>query len=430
MSITIRQTGLTLLLAVMVAAISAGHASGSRITLLTGCIDEYYSGEAWSNDRAVGLTYDDQLRVSQKMTKLWDWDNGSWLNESRLNVYYNQDGNISQTITEFWSNDAWYLDSRRTLFWSNGLVDSVLAVYISGEETYPLASYYCSYNSQTGRIASVLTDEHTDPGTRFQRRQDYAYDQQGRPVTVGSYYDTGEEWVLQDKTTTIYQPQDQSGYGDFWLALLDEFAGGVNNILPRGTDVMLLQDKYMYVDEFGEMQEYSRQEYFYSEELRLEQMLSYSGWVGTMYLDFQQDLTYDAAGLLQQYVNSYYYGGPPVASYRSTFSYQEYADNDDPEIMPPRISISSGPNPFTDELRIKFRSDKRIPAKLEVYNIRGQKVRTLWEGILADGAEELLWTGTGEAGSKLSAGVYLLRLSAGESVRTSRVMLLREARRQ
>ena len=60
---------------------------------------------------------------------------------------------------------------------------------------------------------------------------------------------------------------------------------------------------------------------------------------------------------------------------------------------------------------------------LEVVNILGQKVRTLYSGYLSAGLHNFEWDATGESGERVASGVYFYRLS-GQSSTQSRKMLL------
>ena len=50
---------------------------------------------------------------------------------------------------------------------------------------------------------------------------------------------------------------------------------------------------------------------------------------------------------------------------------------------------------------------------LNVYNINGQKVRTLVTGIQQAGYKIVEWNGTDDSGSQVPSGVYMYQLTAG-----------------
>jgi hypothetical protein len=83
------------------------------------------------------------------------------------------------------------------------------------------------------------------------------------------------------------------------------------------------------------------------------------------------------------------------------------------------------PNPFNNETVIRFNLLKPAEVTLAVYNILGQKVRTIVEGRLGAGPQTLSWDGQDEKGNDLSSGIYFYRLKAGELTETKRLVLLK-----
>lgn len=78
------------------------------------------------------------------------------------------------------------------------------------------------------------------------------------------------------------------------------------------------------------------------------------------------------------------------------------------------------PNPFNPSTHITFELPQSEKVKLEVFDVKGQKVITLAEGQLDEGAYEVVFDGNG-----LSSGVYFYRLEAGNFVQTKRMLLIK-----
>ena len=78
------------------------------------------------------------------------------------------------------------------------------------------------------------------------------------------------------------------------------------------------------------------------------------------------------------------------------------------------------PNPANAALSIPFALAASGDARLELFNLGGQRVETLWEGVRPAGGHLLRWDSGGNA-----SGVYLIRLSAGGRMQSRKVMLLR-----
>ena len=83
------------------------------------------------------------------------------------------------------------------------------------------------------------------------------------------------------------------------------------------------------------------------------------------------------------------------------------------------------PNPFKQSTMINYQIPKSEMIDLAVYNIAGQKVRTLVRGPRPAGSHTVTWDGRDEAGRAVSAGVYLYRLTAGEFRASAKTIFLR-----
>ena len=83
------------------------------------------------------------------------------------------------------------------------------------------------------------------------------------------------------------------------------------------------------------------------------------------------------------------------------------------------------PNPFNSSTRISFYLPKSGNVKLEVYNILGQKIRTLLEKVEEPGLKTLFWDGTDDRGLNVPTGIYFYRLTAQDFVDTKKMVYLK-----
>jgi photosystem II stability/assembly factor-like uncharacterized protein len=87
------------------------------------------------------------------------------------------------------------------------------------------------------------------------------------------------------------------------------------------------------------------------------------------------------------------------------------------------------PNPFNPSTLIPFAVGGAgalpVPVRLEIYDLLGQRVRTLVAGALAPGDHQALWDGRDQQGRQVAAGVYCYRLQAGDFSQSRRLLLLR-----
>ena len=83
------------------------------------------------------------------------------------------------------------------------------------------------------------------------------------------------------------------------------------------------------------------------------------------------------------------------------------------------------PNPAHAQARLAFRLPTSGPISLEVLDLQGRRLRSLWLGRAAAGEHEATWDGRDDRGNRVSSGVYLCRLEAGARVATRRIALIR-----
>ena len=83
----------------------------------------------------------------------------------------------------------------------------------------------------------------------------------------------------------------------------------------------------------------------------------------------------------------------------------------DEEILISQIQITNYPNPFNPETKIIFNLPEEGKVKLEIYNIKGQKVKTLIDDQLEKGFHEILWNSEDNNGTLVASGVYFYKLN-------------------
>ena len=85
---------------------------------------------------------------------------------------------------------------------------------------------------------------------------------------------------------------------------------------------------------------------------------------------------------------------------------------------------SARPNPFTSETSIPVSLARSGNVSLTVFDSHGVQVRTLFDGFMGSGGTTIRWDGANDTGNRLPAGIYLIRMVAGDTIRTIRVAVL------
>jgi hypothetical protein len=83
------------------------------------------------------------------------------------------------------------------------------------------------------------------------------------------------------------------------------------------------------------------------------------------------------------------------------------------------------PNPFNPATTIGFSLPEVSRVRLSVYNVLGQKIRGLIDGLLPAGSHTIAWDGTDSRGREVATGVYFYRLQAGSFVQGKKMLLIK-----
>jgi len=94
--------------------------------------------------------------------------------------------------------------------------------------------------------------------------------------------------------------------------------------------------------------------------------------------------------------------------------------------IPTEFALSQNyPNPFNPTTSIKFSVAQDAKVNLVVYDMLGQRVRTLVDGVQEAGFYTVRWDGSNDFGSKVASGIYIYRLQAGSFVSTMKMNLMK-----
>lgn len=79
------------------------------------------------------------------------------------------------------------------------------------------------------------------------------------------------------------------------------------------------------------------------------------------------------------------------------------------EIM--NYNLHNSPNPFNPTTLIEFSIQQKSEIELSVYNIKGQKIKTLTHGEFSKGDHSIIWNGDDEVGNSVSSEIYFYKLN-------------------
>ena len=101
------------------------------------------------------------------------------------------------------------------------------------------------------------------------------------------------------------------------------------------------------------------------------------------------------------------------------------ADESDSPSLPAKTALQANyPNPFNSRTQIAYRLAAPGPVRLEIYNVLGQRVRTLVNEFQPAGMYQTPWDARDQQGATVGTGVYLTRLIYSGGVQTRRMLYL------
>jgi subtilisin family serine protease len=96
------------------------------------------------------------------------------------------------------------------------------------------------------------------------------------------------------------------------------------------------------------------------------------------------------------------------------------------ELLPGDFVLAQNyPNPFNGRTEIVYTLGEPQEVSLEVYNLNGQRVRSLVGGSRKAGEHRVIWDGKSHTGEEVTSGVYFYKLKCGDTVLTKRMNLIR-----
>ncbi|KAB2878405.1 T9SS type A sorting domain-containing protein [bacterium] len=87
--------------------------------------------------------------------------------------------------------------------------------------------------------------------------------------------------------------------------------------------------------------------------------------------------------------------------------------------------LQNYPNPFNASTKISFILEKSGYVELKIYDLLGNTVRTLYDGVKEEGTHELYWDGMDFKSITVPSGIYFMRLSFNGSVQTKKMILVK-----
>ena len=350
-------------------------ASGNMLTET----DEEWSNGQWVNSARFTYTYDSNGNVLTDLNELWT--NGQWANNWLANYAYDVKGNMLTELDEQWSNGQWVNSS--------------------------LTTDTCDAN---GKLLIEVNQQWSNTQWANYSRQTYTYDTNEKALTELIEYWSSSQWTNSWLYTYTYDASgnmitelhEQWSYGQ-WVNFARYFYAYDTN--RRLVDEVYQQYLMQWINNWRTTYNYDANGNMIS--------FWYDIWVGFSWVPTNGSCSWnDSAG------NMYAYNGCNITLIYGTILTGVTSNRG---IVPAGTSLSQNyPNPFNPSTTIRYELPHASNITLTVYNALGQQVATLVNESKPAGVYTVQFDAKG-----LASGVYFYRLTAGSSVETKKLSLVR-----
>ena len=125
--------------------------------------------------------------------------------------------------------------------------------------------------------------------------------------------------------------------------------------------------------------------------------------------------------------NSGGYSNEQLYAGRIDFAQVRFTDSGNQNSVPELnvLRADNYPNPFNPTTIIEFSLPSDTSVQLSVYNLKGQKVKSLLKTDMQQGTHTAVWNGTDNNAKSVSSGVYFFRLKTDEKQIVKKMLLLK-----
>ena len=115
----------------------------------------------------------------------------------------------------------------------------------------------------------------------------------------------------------------------------------------------------------------------------------------------------------------------------STFEYAAMriyfgnSDVNETELVSVPLEIKNYPNPFNPTTTIQFKNETAGNVRIDVYNVKGQKITTITNETYEAGINTVTWNGTDDNGSEVPSGVYFYKTKFGKYTTSKKMILMK-----
>lgn len=337
-----------------------------------------------------------------------------WNSNSRFLFTYDTPNNSYESLNQFFSSDVWIDFFKMMNVFNDNDLPLEFRDYDSNGFGFTETSVTKYYYAQDNKIDSVTYTEN-DEGVIYKDISTFNY------VTADSIL-MQEASYVDGVYDTTYSGSIVYRDGNLIITYDDErdtyYNIDFNNFI-RNTSIFSVFDSYLFEVKDENQQWIPLDKTIYVKEHGKVVSGETSEYIdGKWVLESKQEFQYENDQLIAVIDSSFY--DEYVDIYRQLYSYNENVSNEE-EIDRVNFSLHQNyPNPFNPVTTIPYSLNSTQHVSLDVYNMLGQKVAQLVNGIQSAGNYSISFDAT-----NLTSGIYLYRLQSGSQSSTRKLLLIK-----
>ena len=93
-------------------------------------------------------------------------------------------------------------------------------------------------------------------------------------------------------------------------------------------------------------------------------------------------------------------------------------------LLPANIAILNNfPNPFNPSTYITLQLKSNENISVSIFDLKGQFIKTIFEGLMGDGKHKIIWRGVDTAGNKVGSGIYFCVVKSENSTHSKKIVM-------
>lgn len=391
---------------------------------------QYYEN-GWVDSERMEAEYDGQGRIAVIYGYWAEVQPGPLELSYRTRFEYRDDGRPQHIYLEALDEGNWTLFSEVQYEYDNDLLQMMSVDYMLGGELRLYIQTMFVYWPTTNILQRVVEFTYSDfsPVPTI-TKYEITMDAGSRPseIVISGIGNDMDQWYTSERRTYVYHNDDQTTHASYMQQM--EFSWPIYAPFFIGVQPSKLLEERIYCRDVNDEYwiEQSLNQYQYGDDNQLDTVDYYDRkipydpeiWIMTQ----RKEYTYQEGYPITETTYQLSPGDTELTpQYRIHLGYQEITAAEDPVIPEVIGSLGLYPNPFNQSAGVSFRLEEASQAEMAVYNLKGQKVRTLLDGFTTPGIHQTVWDGRDAEGNKLAAGIYIIRLTAGPETRTVKAIL-------